>query len=145
MPELILLSSEEQILTLEPDENPADIFPVMYCNGIHADARAQLYTSLLGVFFDEAQSLEELCLEMDLYGPFVFRLDQGLMERLADIAEDQVPGVVQEWSRSGEIESLGVYDSDLVELLSTFLFNLIHFCVTARQESELSVYIYSDS
>ena len=33
---------------------------------------------------------------------------------------------------------------DLQDTLSTFLYNLVHFCMLVRQEPVLSVFIYSD-
>ena len=144
MPEIILLGDHEEIVALEPDDNPADGFPFMPCNGIHSDIRAQLYASLLGVYFDEAQTLELLVSELTPYGPFIYLLDQQLLERLSRIEEDEVDTLARNWAESGDTESLGVYDTDLIELLTTFLFNLIHFCLLSLNEPELDVVIYSD-
>ena len=65
MPDLMLLGIEEQVLELEPDENPGQVFPCLPCEGIHSELRAQLYAQLMGIFFDEAESLEQLTLEFD--------------------------------------------------------------------------------
>ena len=75
MPDLMLLGIEEQVLELEPDENPGQVFPCMPCEGIHSELRSQLYAQLMGIFFDEAESLEQLTLEFGPYGPYVFKLD----------------------------------------------------------------------
>ncbi len=144
MPEIILLGAHEAIVALEPDDIPADGFPYMPCNGIHTDIRAQLYANLLDIYFDEAQTLEQLICEVGPYGPFIYLLDQRLMERLVEIDEDDVDTIARNWAESGDTESLGVYDTDLTELLTTFLFNLIHFCLLSRNEPELDVVIYSD-
>ena len=63
MPDLMLLGIEEQVLELEPDENPGQVFPCLPCEGIHSELRAQLYAQLMG-FFDEAESLEQLTLNL---------------------------------------------------------------------------------
>ena len=136
MPELMLLGSAEQLRDLDPDENPADTFPCFPCEKVHLEARAQLYARLLGIFFDEALALEELVREMGSYGPFVYRLNNRLLDALAATQEDCVAGIADGWAESADMETLGVYDTDLLELLTTFLFNLINFCLTATQEPD---------
>ncbi len=144
MPELIFLGSEEQVQEFELDENPVDVFPCMPCLSVHREARAQLYATVCNVFFDEALAFEQLVLEPGPDGPFIYMIDDAVIADLARIEEDDVPSVVERWSDSAEMNSLGVYDTDLTDLLSTFLFNLIHFSMVAGQEEELSVYIFAD-
>ena len=144
MPEIMLLGVEEQVLTLEPDENPADSFPCMSCESVHAEMRTQLYAQLLSIFYDDAESLEQLVLELGAEGPYVFKLDVTITERLAEIEEDDIETIVQYWSDSAEMSDLGLADEDLQDMLSRFLYNLMHFCMLVRQEEVLSVFIYSD-
>ena len=144
MPDIMLLGVEEQVLSLEIDENPADNFPCMPCEGIDSEMRTLLYALLMGVFFDDAQSMEQLVLEYDSDGPWVFKLDYTITERLAEVEEDDIEGIALNWSRSGEMSELGLEPSDLNEVLSRFLFNLVHFCMLVRQEEVLSVFIYSE-
>jgi hypothetical protein len=42
------------------------------------------------------------------------------------------------------MSALNMEASDLQEVLARFLFNLVHFCMLARQEQVLSVFIYSE-
>ena len=144
MPEIMLLGIEEQVLSLEADENPANNFPCMPCEGIHAELRTQLYAQLLNVFYDEAESLELLSLEFSSDGPWVFKLDYTITERLAEIEEDDIELIVKHWSESGDVSDLDLEPGDLEELLGRFLFNLVHFCILSRQEQVLSVFIYSE-
>ncbi len=144
MPEVMLLGVEEQVLSLEIDDNPADNFPCMPCEGIHSELRTQLYAQLLGIFFDEAESLEQLVLEFGPEGPWVFKLDVTIAERLADIEEDDIDNIARIWAESGDMEALDLEPGDLVEVLSRFLFNLVHFCMLIRQEQVLSVFIYTE-
>ena len=144
MPDLMLLGIEEQILELEPDENPGNVFPCMTCEGIHSELRAQLYAQLLGIFFDEAESLEHLTLEFSPYGPYVFKLDATIVEHLAEFAEDDIDAISANWAESADISSLQLNEDDLHDLLNRFIFNLMHFCLLTRQETVLSVFIYSD-
>lgn len=144
MPELILLGTIDQVRDLDPEENPGNELPCFPCENVHLEARAQLYARLLGVFYEEALTLEQLVLETGSYGPFVYQLDQTLQKSISAIAEDDVESLAADWAESADMDSLGVYDSDLLELLTTFLFNLIHFCLIAAQESELNIYVYSD-
>jgi len=144
MPEIMLLGVEEQVLSLEIGDNPADSFPCMPCEGIHSELRTQLYAQLLGIFFDEAESLEQLVLEFGPEGPWVFKLDVTITERLADIEEDDIEGIARIWSESGDMEALDLEPGDLIDVLSRFLYNLVHFCMLIRQEQVLSVFIYTE-
>ncbi|MBL6689601.1 MAG: hypothetical protein ISP91_04335 [Pseudomonadales bacterium] len=144
MPEIMLLAVEEQVLSLEIGDNPADSFPCMPCEGIHSELRTQLYAQLLGIFFDEAESLEQLVLEFGPEGPWVFKLDITITERLADIEEDDIEGIAQIWSESGDMDALDLEPGDLIDVLSRFLYNIVHFCMLIRQEQVLSVFIYTE-
>lgn len=144
MPDIMLLGLEEQVLQLEPDENPADSFPCMPCEGVYADIRKLLYAQLLGLFFEEAESLEQLVLDFGPDGPWVFKLDVTITERLADIEEDDIETIVSQWSESSDMSELGLSAADLQDVLSSFLFNLVHFCMLIRQEPVLSVFIYTE-
>ena len=144
MPDLMLLGIEEQVLELEPDENPGQVFPCMPCEGIHSELRAQLYAQLMGIFFDEAESLEQLTLEFGPYGPYVFKLDFTIIDHLAELAEDDIDTISANWADCADTSFLNLNDEDLQDLLKRFLFNLIHFCILTRQETVLSVFIYSE-
>jgi hypothetical protein len=144
MPEIMLLGVEEQVLSLEIDENPADNFPCMPSEGIDSEMRILLYALLMGIFFDDAQSMEQLVLEYGPEGPWVFKLDFTITERLAEVEEDDIDSIALNWSQTGEMSALNMEDSDLQEVLARFLFNLVHFCMLVRQEQVLSVFIYSE-
>jgi len=144
MPDIMLLGVEKQVLSLEIDENPADNFPCMPSEGIDSEMRVLLYALLMGIFFDEAQSMEQLVLEYGPDGPWVFKLDFTITERLAEVAEDDIDDIALNWSQTGEMSSLNMEASDLQEVLARFLFNLVHFCMLVRQEQVLSVFIYSE-
>jgi hypothetical protein len=144
MLDIILLGVEEQVLSLEIDQNPADNFPCMPSEGIDSEMRVLLYALLMGVFFDEAQSMEQLVLEYGPEGPWVFKLDFTITERLAEVEEDDIDSIALNWSQTGELSALNIDPSDLQEVLARFLFNLIHFCLLVRQEQVLSVFIYSE-
>jgi hypothetical protein len=144
MPDIMLLGVEEQVLSLEIDENPADNFPCMPSEGIDSEMRVLLYALLMGIFFEQAQSMEQLVLEYGPDGPWVFKLDFTITERLADVEEDDIDGIALNWSQTSEISALNMEASDLQEVLARFLFNLVHFCMLVRQEQVLSVFIYSE-
>jgi hypothetical protein len=144
MPDIMLLGVEEQVLSLEIDENPADNFPCMPSEGIDSEMRILLYASLMGIFFDEAQSMEQLVQEYGPEGPWVFKLDFTITERLSEVEEDDIDSIALNWSQTGEMSALNMEASDLQEVLARFLFNLVHFCMLVRQERVLSVFIYSE-
>ena len=144
MPDIMLLGVEKQVLSLEIDENPADNFPCMPSEGIDSEMRVLLYALLMGIFFDEAQSMEQLVQEYGPDGPWVFKLDFTITERLAEVAEDDIDDIALNWSQTGEMSALNMEASDLQEVLARFLFNLVHFCMLVRREQVLSVFIYSE-
>ena len=144
MPDIMLLGVEKQVLSLEIDENPADNFPCMPSEGIDSEMRVLLYALLMGIFFDEAQSMEQLVLEYGPEGPWVFKLAFPITERLAEVEEDDIDDIALNWSQTGEMSALNMEASDLQEVLARFLFNLVHFCMLVRQEQGLSVFIYSE-
>lgn len=144
MPDIMLLAVEEQVLELELDENPANNFPCMPCEGIYPELRKLLYAQLLDIFFDEAETLEQLVLDFGPDGPWVFKLDVTITGRLADIEEDDIDVIARAWSEAGDMAELDLTDSDLQEVLSSFLYNLVHFCMLVRQEPLLSVFVYTD-
>ncbi|MDG1232629.1 MAG: hypothetical protein P8P91_10225, partial [Pseudomonadales bacterium] len=108
------------------------------------EMRVLLNALLMGIFFDEAQSMEQLVLEYGPEGPWVFKLDFTITERLAEVEEDDIDDIALNWSQTGEMSALNMEASDLQEVLARFLFNLVHFCMLVRQEQVLSVFIYSE-
>ncbi len=144
MPDIMLLGVEEQVLGLEIDENPADNFPCMPCEGVHSEMRTQLYAFLMDIFFDQAESMEQLVLEYSPEGPWVFKLGYTITQRMAEIEEDDIENIALNWAETGEMSELGLEPSDLQEVLGRFLFNLVHFCMLVRQQSVLSVFVYSE-
>ena len=140
----MLLGLEEQVLGLDIEDSPADSFPCMPCDGVHSEMRCQLYALLLDIYFDEAQSLEEVVREHGPYGPYVFKLAVTICERLAEIEEDDIPEIVKNWSASGEVAEANFADEEADDRLGDFLFNLIHFCRLVQQQTVLSVFIMSD-
>lgn len=144
MPDIIILGSAEKILALEPEENPAESFPCMPCAAIDKTVRSQLYAYLAGIFYDDAQAMEVLVGESGPGGPFIYRLDEALVTRLAETDEDRVPEIVKWWSGGAEMDALGFYDEDPGEMLSAFLFDLIYLCLRAHPEPELDICIYTE-
>ena len=96
------------------------------------------------IFYDEAESLEQLVLEFGPYGPYVFKLDYTITERLAEIEEDDIESIAVNWSESSDMDAMNLGIEDLHDTLGRFLYNLVHFCMLIRQEPVLSVFIYTD-
>ncbi len=135
-----MIGSRERIDELESDENPADVFPCMYAQGIHAEARAQLYTLVMQSFLNDAMELEPLIRPLGDAGPNIHQLEVSLMHKLASKDENDIEELVRHWIECEPVEALELDSEDL----NDFLFQLVHFCQTARQGEELGVYIYSD-
>ena len=135
-----MICSEDGVEALEADENPADAFPCMNAHGIHAEARAQLYTLVTRSFLDDAMLLEPLVRQLAEDGPNIYQLDSSLATQLAEKDENDIEELVSHWVGCEAIEELELDSEDL----SDFLFQLVHFCKTTTQGEGLGVYLYSD-
>lgn len=139
MHQIIFVATPEGVESLEADESPAHHFPCMVTGPFHRDSRTQLYGMLTNRFVDEAHDLEIKCHSFSYDGPYIYQYDALLLEAIARIEEDQVPEVASYWQECSELESLDLGAADIHE----FLFQLIHFCQLAHNDS-LNLYIYSD-
>ena len=63
---------------------------------------------------------------------------------LAELDEDDIDYISASWAESADMSSLHLLDEHLQDVLSRFIYNLMHFCILMRQETVLSVFIYSD-
>jgi hypothetical protein len=140
MHQIFFIGDPEDVAELEPDENPANGFPCMSSQQFHRDARAQLYALVCGGFVADALEMELLDREISDEGPYLYRLENTLMETLANLEEDQVESFAALWLECEEIEAMNLETNDLFD----FMFLLVHFCRTACSD-DLGVYIYSDS
>ena len=137
---IILIGSEELVSEFEPDEELTDSFPCMSAQHYPREARAQLYSLVTGTFLDDAWEMEVLAHSVTEDGPYFFKLDDGLVARLADLDEDDIGQYAELWLECEELESLDPEVTDLYE----FLYQLVHFCRTADADDELGIYVFSD-
>lgn len=137
---IIFIASDERVEELELGDNPVDFFPCMPSYGFHRDSRAQLYSLVTGQFLDDAWQMEVLQRGLDDEGPFVYKLDEQLLHRLADLEEDEIGDFAELWQECEEIEALDLEVNDLYE----FLFQYAHFCRTAAADDELGLYIFTE-
>ena len=135
MPDAYVLGSAERVEEFEIEEDPADSFVVLHCGPVDIEARAQLYALILGMFSDDAVSLEMLHRKVTDDGPFFYEIEQTLIDALANLDEAAIEAVALNWCESEAMESLELADSDIVE----FLFNLANLCQTTNDE--LGLYI----
>jgi hypothetical protein len=141
MPELIFLGSSDGVEDLEPDEDPAHVFPCIQTRGLHNEARAQFYALVTGTFLDEALDMESLCRSLGDEGPTIYALDGSLIKRLAVLDEDEINDYVDLWSETGEIESMELEREELVD----FVYLLVSLCQAAVGEETAGIFVYSDA
>lgn len=137
---IILIGSEARVEEFEPDEELVDTFPCMSTQQFDRDARAQLYSLATNTFLDDAWSFEQLFHAVTDDGPFFFRLDRDLVARLAELDEDEIDELAENWL---ECEELASFDPDATDL-HEYLYQLVHFCRTATADEDLDVYVFSD-
>ena len=98
---------------------------------------------MLGIFFDEAESLEQLIFESDLGGMSLIKINEVITERIAEIPEDDIPLLAEIWVESLDYDEELDQDEGNAEVLEEMLFKLIHVCSLAKQERALSIFVYS--
>ena len=139
----LILAIEEQISSVIGSEDPTKTFPSVSLGRIDSEKRIKLYAHLLGIFFDEAESLEQLIFESDLGGISLIKIDEVITERIAEIPEDDIPLLAGIWVESLDYDEELDQDEGNSEVLEEVLFKLIHVCCLARQERALSIFVYS--
>ena len=96
----LILAIEEQIASLVDSGILVETFPSDTIGNIQSEKRIKLYAYLLGIFFDEAESLEELVFESELDGVSLIKINAVITERIAEIPEDDIPLVAGVWLES---------------------------------------------
>ena len=139
----LILAIEEQISSVIGSEDPTKTFPSVTFGRIDAEKRIKLYAYLLGIFFDEAESLEQLIFESDLGGMSLIKINEVITERIAEIPEDDIPLLAEIWVESLDYDEELDQDEGNAEVLEEMLFKLIHVCSLAKQERALSIFVYS--
>ena len=139
----LILAIEEQISSVIGSEDPTKTFPSVSLGRIDSEKRIKLYAHLLGIFFDEAESLEQLIFESELGGISLIKIDEVITERIAEIPEDDIPLLAGIWVESLDYDEELDQDEGNSEVLEEVLFKLIHVCCLARQERALSIFVYS--
>ena len=139
----LILAIEGQIIPLIDSEDLTQTFPSVPIGKIDFEKRIKLYAYLLGIFFDEAESLEELVFESELDGVSLIRINAVITERIAEIPEDDIPLVAGVWLESLDYDEELDIDRGNEEVLEDTLFKLIHVCTLAKQETALSIYVHS--
>ena len=139
----LILAVEEQISSVIGSEDPTKTFPSITLGRIDSEKRIKLYAHLLGIFFDEAESLEQLIFESDLGGMSLIKINEVITERIAEIPEDDIPLIAGIWVESLDFDEELDQDEGNAEVLEEILFKLIHVCSLAKQERALSIFVYS--
>ena len=139
----LILAIEEQISSVIGIEDPTKTFPSVSFGRIDSEKRIKLYAHLLGIFFDEAESLEQLIFESDLGGMSLIKINEVITERIAEIPEDDIPLLAEIWVESLDYDEELNQDEGNAEVLEEMLFKLIHVCSLAKQERALSIFVYS--
>ena len=139
----LILAIEEQISPVIGIEDPTKTFPSVSFGRIDSEKRIKLYAHLLGIFFDEAESLEQLIFESDLGGMSLIKINEVITERIAEIPEDDIPLLAEIWLESLDYDEELDQDEGNAEVLEEMLFKLIHVCSLAKQERALSIFVYS--
>lgn len=138
MTQLLFFANASDLIRLEPGQSPGESFVCTPGMGIHADARAQLYSIVTGEFLQDTMAMEELVDDLATEATWVSRLPDELVARLGALDEQTATDAVKHWMFCEEIEHLQISEDDLLE----YLFALINLCENALQE-DACVYTYT--
>ena len=139
----LILAIEEQITRVIGSEDPSKSFPSISLGRIDSEKRIKLYAHLLGIFFDEAESLEQLIFEDGLGGRSLIKINEVIADRIAEIQEDDIHLLAEIWVESLDDEEELDHEEGNAEILEEILFRLIHVCSLAKQEKGLSIFVHS--
>ena len=138
---IIFIGSDELVEELEPEESLADTFPCLQTGQFDRATRAQLYSLVTHAFLDDAWQFEVLFRSLTEDGPYIYRLDAELVDRLTELDEDDIGKFAELWLECEELESLDPEISDLYD----FMYQMVHLCRTAADADDLGVFVYSDT
>jgi hypothetical protein len=138
MAQLLFYADSRDLYKLEPGESPKNSFVCMHGLGIHIDARAQLYSIVMGEFLQDALAMEELVDDLGTEASWISRLHGDLVERLGELDERAIAETVTHWMLCEEMESLQISRDDLLE----YMFTLVNLCLSAHQE-DACVYTFT--
>ena len=93
--------------------------------GIDLEMRAQLYSLITGAFLDDCLSLEDEVKQFSAEGPWIARLPRALTQQIANLEEDELTEVVENWSECSDLEAADLTPEELSDYLS-MLINLCH-------------------
>ncbi|HJN49679.1 MAG: hypothetical protein QGI68_07740 [Pseudomonadales bacterium] len=139
MQNLLFIADEDELSKLQPDDNPKDSFTCMNGLGIDLEMRAQLYSLINGEFLDDCLLLEEPLQTSSDEGPWITRLPRELTQQIADLADEQLTEVVDNWRECSDVEAADLGQDDLSE----YLYILTNLCQNTMQEAGLHIYTYT--
>ena len=139
----LIFAIEEQIIPRIDSEDLTQTFPSVPLGKIDSEKRIKLYAYLFGIFFDEAEWLEQLVFESEMDGVSLIKINAVITERIAEIPEDDIPLIAGVWLESLDYDEELDIDRGNEEVLEDTLFKLIHVCALSKQETALSIFVYS--
>ena len=140
MPDVYLLGKPAEIEALAPADAPDEIALCLNTRPLDRAARLPLYALLEGLLIEEAGGLESLVQAIDADGPYLFRVDEKVCDKLARFEDEAVETLLLNWSACAAIEGLQIDQEDLLK----FLFALTHLCKIRDQNSDLELYLYHE-
>ncbi len=138
MARLLFYADPSELEQMDLEGPPSESFVCMLGQGIHLDARAQLYSLIAGVFLDEAMAMEEPIDELATPDSWISQLPGLLVEKIASLEEEDILQVLEYWQQCEEVEDLDLEKDDLLE----YLFALVSLCQAASDENA-GVYTYT--
>jgi hypothetical protein len=138
MTQLLFFADPDELSMMDPEASPSEAFICMLGQGIHADARAQLYSLVAGEFLYDALNMEEPVDDLSTPASWINKLSDSLVEQISALDEETIIDTLEYWQQSEEVEGLNLDKDELLE----YLFALVSLCQQAKQENA-SVYTYT--
>lgn len=133
----LFLARADQLAYLGEYSHPREAFITIECLNFHVEARAQLYSILMNLFYDEARELEVFVDAYEDDGPGVWQLCDDLVMRLADLDEDDIQALAEQLPEYDLLSQAELTEEDV----SDFLFPLVTLARNSLDEPGLKLYV----
>ncbi len=121
MADFIFVAGPADLASLRPEDDPTELFSCYRMGSIDSPARMQLYSLLTGSFLDDCLAFEQPERELEDLGFDICCLSEEVTTRLAELDEQELKLIRDEWMVCEEIESSPIDEDELLEFL--FLLN----------------------
>lgn len=137
MADFIFVAGQADLASLQPEDDPTVFFSCYRMGSVDSPARMQLYSLLTGNFLDDCLPFEKPDRELEDLGFDICCLPEEITNRIAQLDEQGLKLIRDEWMVCEEIESTSIDEDELLEFL--FLLNSLSLDALNNDNSGLCI------